>query len=76
MKKHPTIPSVIASPICPFTIEVLMQPMQLSPYAFQRYLRKRVRCKLSPSLKVYGLPCGCFVWVHASGLRQLSAHPF
>ncbi|MGQ0826959.1 MAG: hypothetical protein ACT4ON_01060 [Bacteroidota bacterium] len=62
---------------CPFTIQVLMKPMLLSPYAFNKYLRKHAFYHSpSPSIKVYKLPCGCFVWVHSSGVRQLSAFPF
>jgi hypothetical protein len=55
---------------------VLQQPVPVSPYAFSRYLRKSSLIASRPGYKVYGLPCGCYLWVHYSGLRQLSALPF
>ncbi|HEX8515627.1 MAG TPA: hypothetical protein VF868_05460 [Bacteroidia bacterium] len=78
MQKHPiiTASTSAASAHCPFTVQVLMKPLQLSPYAFQRHLRSHTLRVSSASLKVYALPCGCFVWVYASGKRQLSALPF
>jgi hypothetical protein len=76
MQKHPKMSLVASAPVCPFTINILRQPMQLSPYAFNRYLRKRALISSTPSHKTYGLPCGCIVWVHSSGVRELSALPF
>ncbi len=54
------------------------QPIQLSFYAFQRHLRRSARV-FSPGavgFQVFRLPCGCFVWVHYSGVRSLSLLPF
>jgi hypothetical protein len=65
------------SGFCPAT-PWCFQPVQLTPYAFQRHLRRSARVS-SPGavgFQVFRLPCGCFVWVHYSGLRQLSALPF
>lgn len=77
MQKHPRIKSGTNSLNCPFSNQVLLQHMQLSPYAFNRHLRKSsFRHSPTPSIKVYQLPCSCFVWVYASGIRQLSALPF
>ncbi|MBL7909821.1 MAG: hypothetical protein JNJ41_02045 [Bacteroidia bacterium] len=77
MLKHPKIKSVQPAGQCSFTNHVLVNNMQLSPYAFQRYLRKAsLYLKPNPSLKIYQLPCNCYVWVYASGIRQLSALPF
>jgi hypothetical protein len=51
--------------------------LPVSPYAFNRYLRKSAFTHSpAPSVKAYQLPCGCFVWVHSSGVRQLSALSF
>jgi hypothetical protein len=76
MQKHPKIKAGNPSAHCPFTIHVLMKPMQLSPYAFNRHLHKQSLHKSNSIIKVYALPCGCFVWVYVSGLRLLSALPF
>ncbi len=76
MQKHPKIKAGKPSAHCPFTIQVLMKPMQLSPYALNRYLGKQALYYSTPSIKAYALPCGCFVLVHASGRRELSALPF
>ncbi|MGZ3767821.1 MAG: hypothetical protein ACXVA2_24370 [Mucilaginibacter sp.] len=77
MQKHPNItagkPQVGH---CPFTTQVIMQPVQVSQYAFQRHICKQALCKPIGNYKVYKLPCGCYVWVHSSGIRQLSAFPF
>lgn len=77
MKKHPKISSIKPSANCTFMLQVLMKPLQLSPYAFNRHLSKSNFCHSpSPGIKVYKLNCGCFVWVYSSGKRQLSAFPF
>lgn len=77
MQKHPQIKSVKQSVNCPFSNQIPLQHLQLSPYAFNRYLRKSTfRHFQTPSIKVYQLPCSCFVWVHSSGVRQLSTLPF
>jgi hypothetical protein len=65
------------SGICPAAPQGFL-PVQLSPYAFQRQLRRSARVS-SPGVvgfQVFGLPCGCYVWVHYSGLRSLSLLPF
>ena len=76
MQKHPKMSLVAAAPVCTFTIHILQQPVQVSPYAFQRYLRKSALMHSTPTLRSYALPCGCYVLVHYSGLRQLSTLPF
>lgn len=77
MQKHPQIKSGTQPGNCLFSNQVLLQHLQLSPYAFNRYLRKSTfRHFQTPSIKVYQLPCSCYVWVHSSGVRQLSALPF
>ncbi|MDO8999830.1 MAG: hypothetical protein Q7W45_08705 [Bacteroidota bacterium] len=77
MLKHPKIKSVQPAGPCSFSNQLIVNPQQLSPYAFQRHLRKAsLYLKPNPSLKIYQLPCCCYVWVYASGIRQLSALPF
>jgi len=76
MQKHPKMSLVASAPVCTFTNQILMQPIQLSPYAFNRYLRKSALITSTPTHKTYSLPCGCIVWVYASGIRKLSALPF
>ncbi|MBN8694575.1 MAG: hypothetical protein J0L69_15380 [Bacteroidetes bacterium] len=69
--------SVVASaPVCTFTNQIFPQPLQISPYAFNRYLRKQTLVHKTSSIKSYALPCGCYVLVHSSGVRQLSTLPF
>jgi hypothetical protein len=46
MQKHPRISSGSHPGICPFTPQVLHQFLQLSPHAYQRYIRKVI---ISPS---------------------------
>jgi hypothetical protein len=51
--------------------------LQLSPFAFQRYIRRSSLAHQPVfGIKVYRLPCGCFVWCYPSGVRELSALPF
>ncbi len=78
MLKHPRFKkNVNHSGVCSFTPQLLPNNLQVSAYAFQRYLRKSsFTHSPTPSIKAYQLPCGCFVWVHSSGVRQLSALPF
>ncbi|MBK9283056.1 MAG: hypothetical protein IPM51_01910 [Sphingobacteriaceae bacterium] len=76
MQKHPKMSLVASAPVCTFTSAIQLQPMQLSPYAFNRYLRKRALVHSSTAIKSYALPCGCYVLVHSSGVRQLSTLPF
>jgi hypothetical protein len=78
MQKHPSIRLSSTKGSCSFSKQVLSQPIQLSPYAFSRHLkRSALHCSYKGlGFKVYALPCGCFVWVHYSGYRQLSALPF
>jgi hypothetical protein len=49
----------------------------VSPFAFQRRVRRRF-FNWSPSLgcRVYNLACGCSLWVYASGQRFVSSLPF
>lgn len=77
MQNHPRISAGSQLGICPFTPQVLHQHLQLSPFAYQRYIR-RSRLAHQPvfGIKVYQLPCGCFVWCYPSGVRELSALPF
>lgn len=77
MHNHPRISSGSQLGSCLFSQQVLHQPLQLSPFAFQRYIR-RASFAHQPSLgvRVYMLPCGCFVWCFGSRIRQLSALPF
>jgi hypothetical protein len=49
----------------------------VSRYAFQRYVRRGLfSCSPSVGVKVYVLPCGCCLWVHATGQRFLCTLPF
>ena len=77
MHKHPRLSSGSNSGICPFTPQVLHQHLPLSPFAFQRYIRKSSLAHQPVfGIKVYRLPCGCYVWRYPSGVRELSALPF
>jgi hypothetical protein len=78
MQKHPSFKkNANYSGICSFTPQLMPSNLPVSPYAFNRYLRKAAFTHSpAPSVKAYQLPCGCFVWVHSSGVRQLSALPF
>jgi len=76
MQKHPKMSLVASAPVCTFTNQILTKPLQLTPYAFNRYLHKRALVHKTPSLKAYALPCGCYVLVLSSGIRQLSVLPF
>jgi len=49
----------------------------VSPYAFQRRVRKRFYSwSPQPGVRVYHLACMCSVWVHRSGQRFISSLPF
>lgn len=78
MQKHPTIRPGSSKGSCTFSQQVLLMPLPLSPYAFSRYLTRSALHNIYKGLgfKVYKLPCGCYVWVHYSGYRKLSALPF
>jgi hypothetical protein len=79
MQKHPSLSSLKSLTqfgVCPFFGQVLVQPVPVSLYAFSRYLRRSSLVTKPSGYKVYGLPCGCYLWVHYSGVRQLSALPF
>ena len=77
MLNHPRISAGSQLGICPFTPQVLHQHLQLSPFAYQRYIRmSRLAHQPVFGIKVYQLPCGCFVWCYPSGVRELSALPF
>ncbi|MBK8310339.1 MAG: hypothetical protein IPL04_04960 [Chitinophagaceae bacterium] len=77
MQNHPRISAGSQLGICPFTPQVLHQHLQLSPFAYQRYIRRsRLAHQSVFGIKVYQLPCGCFVWCYPSGVRELSALPF
>jgi hypothetical protein len=75
MQKHPKMSQALIGPLCPFYGIVVTQPVQVSPYAFQRYLSKRALTSSTRTVKSYSLPCGCYLLVHYSGLRQLAAEP-
>lgn len=82
MQKHPNITAstlAASSAHCSFTNQVLMVPMPVSRYAFRRHLTKAALIK-SPFknvlIKEYLLPCGCYLTVHPSGVRELYALPF
>ena len=77
MQNHPRISAGSQLGICPFTPQVLHQHLQLSPFAYQRYIRRSSLAHQPVfGIKVYQLPCGCFVWCYPSGVRELSALPF
>ncbi|MBK6730140.1 MAG: hypothetical protein IPG60_03940 [Bacteroidetes bacterium] len=77
MQNHPRISAGSQLGICPFTPAGSPSALALSPFAYQRYIR-RSRLAHQPvfGIKVYQLPCGCFVWCYPSGVRELSALPF
>ena len=75
MQKHPCISSGSHSGICPFTPQVLHQFCLCHHFRFQRYVRRFFQL-VSFGIKVYRLPCGCYVWVILVGVRELSALPF
>jgi hypothetical protein len=77
MQKHPRISAGSQSGNCPFTSVAISQFIPVSRFGFQRYVRKAsFAWRPSTSVKVFNLPCGCCLWVHASGQRFLSALPF
>ena len=76
MQKHPKMSLVASAPVCTFTNQIFPTPLQLSPYAFNRYLCKRSLVHKTTSLRAYCLPCGCYVHVLSSGVRLLSTLPF
>lgn len=77
MQKHPRIKQGNHTGICPFTPQLMPHNLQVSPFAFSRYIRKS-NFTHSPGqgVRAYKLPCGCFVWAYSSGVRELSALPF
>lgn len=77
MQKHPRIKSSNQSGICSFTPQIMQSNLPLSSHAFSRYIGKAsFKHKPGPSIRAYQLPCGCYVWVHRSGARELSSLPF
>ena len=77
MQKHPRITKGNHSGTCPFTPQLMPNNMQVSRYAFSRYIgRASFTHTPGKGIRAYQLPCGCFVWVHKSGARELSALPF
>jgi hypothetical protein len=71
MQKHPQ------NGQCSFTPQLLLQNLAVSKFAFSRYLgRASFINKPKPGIRCYQLPCGCYVWQHSSGVRELSALPF
>lgn len=75
MHKHPLQYSLRLSASQPFAGGAAL--ILLSPRAFQRFLRGAVVYhQPSPLFQVFALPCGCFLWVHYTGLRFVSGLPF
>jgi hypothetical protein len=77
MHKHPIIRSSQQPCACSFSSFVLLEPLPVSRFAFARHLRRSALVR-RPSLgvRVFALPCGCFVWCLPCGARLLSALPF
>ena len=77
MQKHPRIKQGNQTGSCSFSAQIIGKNLQVSPFAFQRHIRKATFTH-SPGkgIRAYQLPCGCFVWLYASGARELSALPF
>lgn len=68
---HPSLSSAQVAQVSGF------QLVQLPCRAFQRVLRSApVFYVPSPAFQVFRLPCGCFLWVHYSGVRFVSGLPF
>ncbi|MBL0083639.1 MAG: hypothetical protein IPP37_14980 [Saprospiraceae bacterium] len=65
------------SATCPTSGIAVTEFAPVSRYAYQRYVR-RSHFHFSPQrgIRVYWLPCGCYMWVHSSGERYLSPLPF
>ena len=77
MQNHPRISAGSQLGSCHFSKQALSKHLQLSPYAFQRYIRRSALAHPPVfGIKVYQLPCGCYVWCYPSDIRQLSALPF
>jgi hypothetical protein len=77
MQKHPQIKKGNQASLCSFTPQIMSGNLPVSRYAFNRYIGKASFSHVqAPGVRVYQLPCGCYVWVYQSGLRELSALPF
>ncbi len=77
MQKHPRITKGNQTGVCPFTPQLLPNNLQVSRYAFSRHIGKAsFSNKPAKGVRAYQLPCGCYVWVYKSGVRELSALPF
>jgi hypothetical protein len=55
----------------------ITEHLPLSRYAFQRHIRRSTLAHTTlHGVRVYRLPCHCFVWVYPSGERELAPLPF
>jgi len=77
MQKHPRISSASQKGSCSFTFQLLPNNLPVAPNAFSRYIGKASFTHMpGKGIRAYQLPCGCFIWRYASGVRELSALPF
>ncbi|WP_255035250.1 hypothetical protein [Lacihabitans soyangensis] len=77
MSQRPSVSVSCSLASCPCSSVPASEFVQLTPYAYQRFVR-RVHFASAPraGVRVYHVPCGCYLWVHATGQRFLSALPF
>jgi hypothetical protein len=77
MQKHPRISKASQKGSCKFTFQLLPNNLPVASNAFSRYIGKASYTN-SPGqgIRVYMLPCGCYIWCYSSGARELSALPF
>jgi hypothetical protein len=62
---------------CHLSQQPIYEHLPLSRFAYQRYIRRSALAHTTHhGIRVYRLPCGCFLWRYPSGERELSALPF
>ncbi|WP_131458500.1 hypothetical protein [Jiulongibacter sediminis] len=77
MSRRKPISLSCSSASCPSHTVPASDFVAVSPYAYQRHMRKANRIKPHKrGVRVYRIPCGCSLWVYQSGERFLSALPF
>jgi len=77
MSVSSSIPSATTPAVCSCGAPVLGSMAPVSRFAYQRFVRKRFFAwSPSPGVRVYLLPCSCYLWVYATGSRFLCTLPF
>jgi hypothetical protein len=77
MKKHPQIKVNAIEGSCNYSNQLLLKNIKVSNYAFNKYINKANYIYSPTSLiKAFKLPCGCYLWKHINGNKELSLLPF